>query len=462
MKRRHAQCVLQLNGVRAQYLSNTQCLSNMQDLNDRQALNCVRYLWRYLNRAQYLNGVLYLILFFLLLIPVVCVSALSPSLTVVRVPLSNTVAPRHRQRQAMQTAFKRVLVRLTGNTGITTLPFVTTALPHVRRWIDSYQRIKTNSSTPLLEVTFDRQGLLKLLQRYGQSVWSSQGPQVSTWIVLPASVTFTQQNKKTPTILLSQKNKGTPTTLLSHQNKGISTAILSQQGQVLSQHDKAAPSYQQIVQQFWDRGIGVRFPMAALTVQSILPLQHLVQQQYRDRPSEGGWRYRSSGNDWQFDLNNIRTLVQTHHLPVFWVGWVTPKSVRSPYIGHWLLWLQGQSFEWQTQGNTVNHVLTLAINQITTMLVQSNGVLEDNQLSSRVALQISHIDSLMAYATCLARLRRLDAVKQATLGEVNTDTIDVTLNITDNATQLLQQLQADRHFQQLSADHYAWLNTPEL
>lgn len=95
-----------------------------------------------------------------------------------------------RSEQQLQDAFRRgladVLVRLSGNTSVMTLPALQSAQANAKQYIQSYQykADSANEATDPLHVViqFDQQALDSLLQASGQAVWAADRPLTLVWV----------------------------------------------------------------------------------------------------------------------------------------------------------------------------------------------------------------------------------------------------------------------------------------
>ena len=105
-------------------------------------------------------------------------------LNVAIVPVANTSAS---ARQAvLSKALGQVLVKLSGNPTVMTVPAIQNALDNMDVLIQSYSYLDQKQSDgqgPLrLQVTFDQSALKQLLQRAGQAEWPSNRPLTLLWI----------------------------------------------------------------------------------------------------------------------------------------------------------------------------------------------------------------------------------------------------------------------------------------
>lgn len=112
-----------------------------------------------------------------------CFGLISQGLAVMVNHLSQTVVPVDSRSddqlpQAFRQAFVQVLVKMSGNPYVMTLPVIQNAMTGVSRWVQSYSYSTgdENQSNTLLQVTFDRDSVQQLLKQAGQSVWGRDRP----------------------------------------------------------------------------------------------------------------------------------------------------------------------------------------------------------------------------------------------------------------------------------------------
>lgn len=80
----------------------------------------------------------------------------------------------------LKAGFKTVLVKLSGNPQVMTLPTIQNALPDLQQWVQSYAYVPSmgsdGESLLQLQVQFDQAGLKQLLREAGQSLWPADRP----------------------------------------------------------------------------------------------------------------------------------------------------------------------------------------------------------------------------------------------------------------------------------------------
>lgn len=85
--------------------------------------------------------------------------------------------------ESFRAAMAKVLVKLSGNPEIATLPTIQTALNKASHFVKSYHFSTQHSEqpTPALSVTFDHSALVRLLKQSGQAIWGAERPLILIW-----------------------------------------------------------------------------------------------------------------------------------------------------------------------------------------------------------------------------------------------------------------------------------------
>ncbi len=86
-------------------------------------------------------------------------------------------------QQALPQAFGQVLLKMSGNATIMTVPAIQNAVPHINNYIVSY-----NYDGPIVHVVFDTKAIKQLLQTAGQALWGPERPLTLVWVLVPEAV----------------------------------------------------------------------------------------------------------------------------------------------------------------------------------------------------------------------------------------------------------------------------------
>lgn len=89
------------------------------------------------------------------------------------------------RQDAIKAAAEQVLVKVSGNEGINTLPYIKDQLGKAADWVQQYSYRRTSPYAPLLlSVDFDQSRIDQTIQQAGQAIWSQMRPSILTWVLL--------------------------------------------------------------------------------------------------------------------------------------------------------------------------------------------------------------------------------------------------------------------------------------
>jgi len=97
--------------------------------------------------------------------------------------MANVLVVDHSQQtlqQALQTALNQVLVKMSGNASVNTVPAIQNAQKRVNNLVVSYsystKKNRSRSSQLMLHVVFDGSAVQRLLKNAGQAIWGNDRP----------------------------------------------------------------------------------------------------------------------------------------------------------------------------------------------------------------------------------------------------------------------------------------------
>lgn len=89
------------------------------------------------------------------------------------------------RKEAIKAALTNVLIRVSGNDAITTLPNIKNQMADPEQWVQEYRYIQTSPYAPLqLQVQFDAKAIDNIVTQAGQSIWGNSRPPMVAWIVI--------------------------------------------------------------------------------------------------------------------------------------------------------------------------------------------------------------------------------------------------------------------------------------
>ena len=286
-------------------------------------------------------------------------------------------------KKALPEALGRVLIKISGNPSIMTVPAIQTATKKVDQYVQSYSYITQNDiegdSQLYLNVTFDTKSLADLLEQANQPVWSSDRPLVLAWMQLGQG--------DQAQVLPSSSNDLLITTL---------RAIASQ------------------------RGVPVLLPVMDLQDQT------LVEQ--TDQP---------------LSINHLQMAAKRYGVNTVFAGEI--QQADTVWRGDWLLWVKDQPFRWQTEAPNQEQLMDQAVQQVANLLANQLAVVDDKSVSD-VQLEIFDVDDLDAYADVVKVLNQLDPVTNVGTNDMSDTHVLFQVTVNGGVHALAQALQASRHF----------------
>ncbi len=296
------------------------------------------------------------------------------------------------QQQATQQAIDQVLVRISGNPSVMSVPAIRDAIAkHLSDYIQSYAYNKgtdaQQGSQLYLQVQFDQAALMNLLKQSGQAIWGADRPQVLVWINL-------SQN-------------GDEQYLSATKNNALSQAV------------------NQIAQQ---RGIPLLWPLM-------------------DLQDQDQWQNSASGQ-------MVTPAVLNYLQQRYGVGDVLAAQVvqkNNQWQVNWLLMLNGEPLKWQTENADEAQAFVQGINLAANTMAAQLAVLQGHGMQAQIILQINGIQGLGDYVEVMKYLRQLNPVSHVTLQDLNANSMVVEVTSAGGENKLVQAISADHRLQQLPA-----------
>lgn len=319
----------------------------------------------------------------LMLICSVANPSVAPNLNVASVPVSN-MSVEIRQK-ALPPALGQVLVKMSGNPAITTIPMIQNAMDDADGLIKSYsysREILDNGNAQLmLHVTFDRKALKKLLRRAGQAYWQKERPLTLLW--------FQIQNTNDQEML---SNTNDPS--LSHDILNTAKA----------------------------RGIPV-----------VLPAMDLQDHDFVKTDANGG-----------VDPSLLQQAAARYGATAILVGVVNQGDQQ--WRGTWTFYLNDAPFHWQGEADSLSSLCQQAVNEMANLMANQLAVVNDKDLQTNVTVRVDNVAGLEDYAKVLLTLRHLSQV--AGVSVIDMDASDLILNVKTigGAQALSDALSKQTHF----------------
>lgn len=272
------------------------------------------------------------------------------------------LAVKDQSQRSLQLAFSQalgqVLVKLSGNNDVKTLPIVRSSFRQAKNYVTQYSYYKEkqgDESRLMLNVAFDQAALKQLLEQANQPVWSADRPTILIWIDDGSS--------------------------LGHGV--ISTSRIDGTFQALK---KAAEQ----------RGVNIIFPMMDLQDQHALP-------------AVAGALLSDT---------QLATIAERYGADAVLTGYAM-KWQNNQWQGRWQLMSKQQPFIWQDMQPTENQLMNMVMNKAIDVIVNQYAMLTNLQDKNTVSLEIDNVADLVAYTKVLQLLKQQDRVDDVNVGNMN-------------------------------------------
>ncbi|PNT88474.1 DUF2066 domain-containing protein [Coxiella burnetii] len=317
-----------------------------------------------------------------------------------------TVAVSDQSPQTLQTALpqalEQVLIRMSGNTGVMTLPTVQDAVPQISHYVEKYSyATKTDESGKqqlLLQVVFDTRAVKRLLQNANQAIWSANRPLTMVWVSIP--------NGKQSQILAS---------------------------------DSQNPALHALKQVAAFRGVPVIFPAMDLEDQIN------VAQPASTLPNN----------------QQLQAISQRYGVDSILSGAVV-SGENGQLQGEWQLFLNGTPYEWQTSGANVVQVVNNGIDRAADMMANQFATLDSKGMGSLATMQVTGVKTLDDYVHVVSTLKHLTPVAKVSVSDMNADMLLLKIKTIGNLDDLVKSLKSVSHLVAETAPTQPELNAANL
>lgn len=298
-----------------------------------------------------------------------------PGLDEARVPVLDR-SPAH-FRAALPQAFGQVLVKVSGNAAVMTLPQIQNSLSHltddVVRYDYTVQPEAASQPSLMLHLVFDKKAVRHVLQQAGQSVWSADRPLTLVW--------------------LYQMNLGAPVLVVDPANTASQDSLKAQAHR---------------------RGVALLFPTMDLQDQSDLAL----------------------GNTMAPPVALLREKAARYGVSSVLVGVITPASdtqADAMVAIHWRFLLNGSATDWETQGQDTTAALQAGINRLADRMANQYALIAVKHSQSTILMQVDEVNTVSDYASVLSALRHLSIVSRVAVRGVDNNALLLAVDVAGGA-----------------------------
>ena len=288
-------------------------------------------------------------------------------------------------QKVLPQALEQVLIRMSGNTDVMTLPSVQNILPQISRYIEKYSyvtRIEDNQNQQLLlQVAFNPQAIKQLLKNANQTILSINRPLMMVWFSIP--------NETQSQILASDSQK---------------------------------PVIQAVKQVAFVRGVPIIFPM--------MDLEDKINVQPHPSTVPNNQQLQAISQRYEVDSILSGTVI---------------AAKECQLQGEWKFFLNETSYEWQTSGSNLIQVVKNGVNRAVDMMINQFATLDSKGMESLVTMQVSGVKTLDDYVHVVSTLKHLMPVTKVSVSGITADMLLLKIKATGNLDDLVQALKAVSH-----------------
>ena len=281
-------------------------------------------------------------------------------------------------------AMTQVLVKMSGNPNVATIPAVRAALAQASQWIQSFSYTTVpganNTSTLSVTIQFEPQALNNLLHQTKQPVLAvTSRPMTLAWINVDQGTT----SSLAPLASGDQSNVGKALMVVSKQ---------------------------------------IGLPV-------ILPAMDLEDQGFVNNDST-----------LPFDLQKLASAGDRYHIKSILAGNLS-MAVDGSWQAQWMYLLNAQSHQWQDNAATPDALFQKALVHVGEMLATTSTSAPTAGPQATVNVQVLNVNGLSDYALVMNDLKQLTIIKQVIISDLNGTTISFQLMVQGGRAALENALQ---------------------
>lgn len=295
-------------------------------------------------------------------------------------------------QQALPKAFAQVLIKMSGNASVMTLPDVQNAAPNPSKLLQSYRyhwRTNDDGQKQLyVQITFDKKALYRILTQANQAIWKSDRPHILVWIKVESRQPFY--------ILSSTMNNHLIMDLKNNAKR---------------------------------RGIPILLPTMDLQDQN----------------------YINNNSNQLFDQHKLQRIAHRYETAIVLAGHVS-AGVGKNWNGQWLLIIKGEPFQWQNVGDSSNAIISTAVDKAVNLMANQMAVIDSKNLQGSVKLEIMNIRNLQDFVKLTHYLKNLAAVSSVSVSDMTNTSVLLNIITAGGQQQLLKALEGSHELTPISAN----------
>lgn len=283
--------------------------------------------------------------------------------------------------QAAPAALTQVLIKMSGNPSVVSIPAVSQAVNNASQWMQSFSYVPASDDAASLKarIQFDQHAISTLLRQAHQAVWRANRPLTLVWINV-------DDGSNNPNPVLSSDDTSPPTVALKADSQQLGLPV------VLPDMDLQDQSY--------------------LNTDGALPFDI-------NKLNAAGARYKS-------------TSIIAGNLSV---------AVDGSWQGQWMYVLDGVPHQWDTTGPTSAAVIHQAMLDMDGVMASVIAARDNTDLQTLVMLQINGVTSLDDYAMLMHELKQLTPVAHVDLAQLDGSMMNLHLRVVGGADALKAALE---------------------
>lgn len=270
--------------------------------------------------------------------------------------------------QVAPQALAQVLIKMSGNPSVVSIPSVQQAISQAQQWMQSFSYVPANNGQLLqVRIEFDQKAVAQLLHQAHQAVWRADRPLTLAWLSV-------DDGSNNPSPILSS--------------------------------DESSPPV-----------IALRADAAQLGLPVVLPDMDLQDQ-----------GYINTNANMPFDISKLQSAGERYKSASILAGNLS-VAVDGSWQGQWMYLLNGVPHQWNTVGPTSVAVIHQAMLDMDGVMASVIAARDNADLQTPVTLQIVGVTSLDDYVLLMHELKQLTPVAQVNLAQLDGSTMNLHLQV---------------------------------
>ncbi len=291
----------------------------------------------------------------------------------------------------LKQAFKTVMIRLSGNEFVMTVPEVASVVSgRLQRFVLRYRYHRrhdpiTRHPEDVLSVVFDQQGIVSLLQKAGQPVWLGTRPKILMWVSIEAP------------------EGGEALTL----SDALTTHPVEQALRVVAH----------------ERGVTLLFPVMDLNDTSVA--------------------LTDSASLSQVDKATLAAVKERYGIHSVLISHLQ-RQISGQWTATWFFDFHHQVFRWELSGGDMVTLVRKGFNRAVTIVANQLAIVNTQALRSTVLLRVVGIENLADHAALLKKLRALRSVVAVSVDDMAADSLVLRVTLVGGERHLVSVLQGQQ------------------